>query len=588
MTFHRSRILFLLSLVTLHSLLPALNAALVEHTLTISRATVAPDCFPTNVVVVNGQIPGPAIIAQEGDTLRINVINNLPPSKNPGEVFFSMHWHGILQKNTPWADGTPGVTESPIAPGNKRSYQFEVTEAGTYYYHAHSRFHAVTAHGALVVQKNEEKRRLAYDEDKIFVLSEYFHQSLEELLSTGEHDEGTLSMQKPVNFGDALLVNGNAISPMGQPFQQCPNATAPGCDAKLNCRMHVVEVEAGKTYRFRFINAGNKVPVRLNFPGDHEVSLIELDSSLVESTAYNKESSKKFDLLIGQRVSFLFKATKAPRDYYVTLGVDGVSDLRTTFVIRYKGATSATTTTTAETIEKDLVYFNETVSSELSLKPASDGGASLSAISNRTIVLEVSSNNEAYQINAKSFHLPSFEEPFLLKQLYRGNQTTSQDNIYPLKVGEVVDLVIQLGPNFLGTHPWHLHGHRFLDMGGGAGRYDASNATLLNTPVYRDTVSVRSVFTSDTTKGSGWRVLRLKVDNPGIWHMHCHIHDHMLLGMQIALSVSPERLPALPTTEMMIEYFPSVHSSSPRVEIGATLMSVMAMVVAVVVAVGTQ
>ncbi len=30
----------------------------------------------------------------------------------------ALHWHGLLQKATPWMDGVPSVTQCPIAPGS--------------------------------------------------------------------------------------------------------------------------------------------------------------------------------------------------------------------------------------------------------------------------------------------------------------------------------------------------------------------------------------------------------------------------------------------------------------------------------------
>lgn len=30
----------------------------------------------------------------------------------------TIHWHGQLQRGTPWMDGVPSVTQCPIAPGS--------------------------------------------------------------------------------------------------------------------------------------------------------------------------------------------------------------------------------------------------------------------------------------------------------------------------------------------------------------------------------------------------------------------------------------------------------------------------------------
>jgi FtsP/CotA-like multicopper oxidase with cupredoxin domain len=83
------------------------------------------------MMVFNGQYPGPAIVADWGDTIRVTVANNLP---NNGT---SIHWHGIRQLNTNQMDGTSGITECPIPPGQSKVYTFKATQYGTSWYHSH-------------------------------------------------------------------------------------------------------------------------------------------------------------------------------------------------------------------------------------------------------------------------------------------------------------------------------------------------------------------------------------------------------------------------------------------------------------------
>src|ERR671918_556675 len=56
----------------------------------------------------NGSIPGPTIQVNEGDRVRLNVVNNLPEP-------FSMHWHGLEIPIE--MDGIPGISQDPIPPG---------------------------------------------------------------------------------------------------------------------------------------------------------------------------------------------------------------------------------------------------------------------------------------------------------------------------------------------------------------------------------------------------------------------------------------------------------------------------------------
>ena len=76
----------------------------------------------------NGSAPGPTIQVTQGDRVRIIVENRLPEST-------TMHWHGFeipLEM-----DGTPYISQKPIPPGDKFVYEFDLHQAGTFFYHSH-------------------------------------------------------------------------------------------------------------------------------------------------------------------------------------------------------------------------------------------------------------------------------------------------------------------------------------------------------------------------------------------------------------------------------------------------------------------
>jgi len=43
-----------------------------------------------------------------------------------------------------------------------------------------------------------------------------------------------------------------------------------------------------------------------------------------------------------------------------------------------------------------------------------------------------------------------------------------------------------------------------------------------------------------------WAVLRFRADAPGMWQFHCHMEQHIPLGMVMALNVEPSKQPAVP------------------------------------------
>lgn len=73
---------------------------------TLTRDWMAPDGVFRDMVVINGQFPGPLIEANWGDMIEVTVHNNITGPEEPTSV----HWHGLLQRDTPWADGAIGVS----------------------------------------------------------------------------------------------------------------------------------------------------------------------------------------------------------------------------------------------------------------------------------------------------------------------------------------------------------------------------------------------------------------------------------------------------------------------------------------------
>ncbi|MDO8678631.1 MAG: copper oxidase [Acidobacteriota bacterium] len=76
----------------------------------------------------NGSVPGPTIQVNEGDRVRLNVVNKLPEP-------FSMHWHGL--EIPVEMDGMPGISQESIAPGGSFAYEFTLKQNGTFFYHSH-------------------------------------------------------------------------------------------------------------------------------------------------------------------------------------------------------------------------------------------------------------------------------------------------------------------------------------------------------------------------------------------------------------------------------------------------------------------
>jgi FtsP/CotA-like multicopper oxidase with cupredoxin domain len=76
----------------------------------------------------NGQVPGPWIKVDIGDKVRLVLDNQLPQST-------IVHFHGIDVPNE--MDGVPDVTQPPIKPGTKFTYEFVAKGPAMGIYHSH-------------------------------------------------------------------------------------------------------------------------------------------------------------------------------------------------------------------------------------------------------------------------------------------------------------------------------------------------------------------------------------------------------------------------------------------------------------------
>jgi FtsP/CotA-like multicopper oxidase with cupredoxin domain len=87
----------------------------------------------------NGQVPGPAIVATEGDLLEVTLRNTDIPHG------VTLHWHGY--DVACGEDGAPGVTQRSVLPGDEFVYRFRADQVGTYWYHTHQASHEGVGRG---------------------------------------------------------------------------------------------------------------------------------------------------------------------------------------------------------------------------------------------------------------------------------------------------------------------------------------------------------------------------------------------------------------------------------------------------------
>jgi FtsP/CotA-like multicopper oxidase with cupredoxin domain len=133
----------------------------------------------------NGQIPGPTIRVQRGNTLIVDFHNDLPDDT-------TIHWHGL---RVPFAmDGVTWQTD-PIGPGEDFQYSFQIDQAGTYWYHPHidsDRQVDLGLYGALVVEDPSEP---VADRELVLLLDAWGEHDEDEEL----HGHGDIALEWTVN-----------------------------------------------------------------------------------------------------------------------------------------------------------------------------------------------------------------------------------------------------------------------------------------------------------------------------------------------------------------------------------------------------
>lgn len=183
---------------------------------------------------VNRQLPGTPINVCLNDRIVVDVTNHLAGSE------LSFHWHGLHQKETPWMDGVPMLTQCAIPSGNTFRYKFKASEPGTHYYHAHSGLHRTNGLiGKLNVRHHADPNAALYDYD----LSE--HSILLSDWNRYSAEEKAPGVRSSTIQADSILINGH-----GNLFDEKTNQF-------MYAPMAVFYVERGNRYRWRVDDAAS-------------------------------------------------------------------------------------------------------------------------------------------------------------------------------------------------------------------------------------------------------------------------------------------------------------------------------------------
>ncbi|PIA59285.1 hypothetical protein AQUCO_00400287v1 [Aquilegia coerulea] len=496
-------------------------------------------CATKPIVTINGKFPGPTIYAREDDTVLIKVVNHV-------KYNMSIHWHGIRQLRTGWADGPAYITQCPIQPGQTYVYNFTLTgQRGTLWWHAHILWLRATVHGGIVILP---KLGVPYpfpkpNKEVVVLLSEWWKSDVEAVIN-----EALKSGLAP-NVSDAHTINGHP-----GPVSSCSSQGG-----------YNLQVDSGKTYMLRVINAALNEELFFKVAG-HKLTVVEVDA------VYTKPFKTDTILIApGQTTNVLLTANRATGKYLVAaspfmdapIAVDNVTAIAT---VHYSGTVASLTTTLTKTppqnatpVATNFVDSLRSLNSKkfpakvplkiehsllftvgLGINPCAtctNGSRVVASVNNVSFVMPSTALLQAHYFNISGVFTDDFPGNPPVQFNYTGTgpknlATMKGTRLYRLAYNSTVQVVLQdTGIITPENHPVHLHGFNFFVVGRGLGNFnpkkDPKKFNLVD-PVERNTVSVPS---------GGWTAFRFRADNPGVWFMHCHLEVHTTWGLKMAFVV---------------------------------------------------
>jgi len=437
------------------------------------------------MLAYNGELPGPMLRVQQGDTIQINFKNNLDQPT-------TVHWHGIRVDHA--NDGVPDVTQPQVNPGDTYVYTLKFPDAGLYWYHPHMREdyqQELGMYGLIWVEPSDSKTFGPVNQTAFLTLDD---------ILLGESDVYPFDKER-VNhtlmgrFGNVMLVNGETN--------------------------YSLLANTGDVVRFAVVNTANTRVFKLGIPGA-KLKLVGGDlggysrDQWVESVVLAPSERALIDVQFSKSGTYELKHLGPDVQY--TLGKITVSDTATeknystTFTklqdrsAQFVGLESYYAK--APDKEIDLTIDMPGMMGNMQMNGMMDHGASDDGIEweDTMAMMNQNSNDKALT--------------WLIKDKESGLENDKID--YVFKQGDKVKVRIFNDGKSMHPmqHPIHFHGNRFIVL--------AVNGVKNTNPVWKDTVLVPIGATVD---------ILLDASNLGTWMAHCHIGEHLQDGMMFTFEI---------------------------------------------------
>ncbi|XP_020573957.1 L-ascorbate oxidase-like isoform X2 [Phalaenopsis equestris] len=506
----------------------------------------SPDCEEKMMMGINGFFPGPTIRAKAGDTIVVELKNSLPTE---GVV---IHWHGVKQLGTPWADGTASISQCAINPDETFVYRFQ-------FYHGHYGMQrSAGLYGSLIVDVADgEEEPFYYDGEHNVLLSDWWHESVHAQML------GLSSIPfRWVGEPQAILINGRGQYNCSLAAHLTEGTSSYKITNK-QCAPVVLQVHPNKTYRLRISSVTSLSSLNLAV-GNHNLTVVEADGNYVKPFNVND-----MDVYSGETYSILIRTDQnSSLNYWISIGIRGrlPKTQQALAILNYHPNSlsmlpSSNPPVTPQwndyTHSKAFYYQILAMHGTPTPPPNSDRMISLLntqnkidgyikwSINNVSLALPPIPYLGSMRYSLKNIGKPpeNFLEDYDVMKPPINPNTTKGSSVYKIEFNNTIDVVLQntnaLSGNVSEIHPWHLHGHDFWVLGHGDGKFrknDTSKFNLRNPPL-RNTVVIFPY---------GWTAIRFVANNPGVWAFHCHIEPHLHMGMGIILAEGVELISKVP------------------------------------------
>nr|GMC71098.1 laccase-1 [Ipomoea batatas] len=533
----------------MHPLPIVLKDELREHTYRqVEWKNVERLCHTRKVLTINGEYPGPTIIVHEGDNVEVKVTNRV--ARNT-----TLHWHGVRQIRTAWADGPAYITQCPIGHGGSYTYKFKIiNQRGTLWWHAHLGWQRSSVHGAFIIYP-----RLPYpfsikiQRDIPIIFGEWWNGDVEAI----END--MMLYGSGPNSSDAYTIN-------GLPGPLIINAALNDelFFAVANHTLTVVEIDAVYTKPFTttaiMVAPGQTTNVLLTANQDprgpnggafvmaarpYLTSVFPFDNSTTIgffNYKPNNNNNNKNNGLTGKHHYDLPSNLPEMTDTkFATKFADSLRSLGSRdYPCKVPKKMDRRVITTISLNLQDCPA-NETCKGYRNKK-------FYASMNNQSFVRQHSMSilESHYRNVSTSLFSPNFPENPPHPFNYTGVDPVAENmntgfgtRLLVVPFGTRLEMVLQ-DTNFLNpeNHPIHIHGHNFFIVGRGFGNFDVAKDPAgynLVDPPERNTVAVPV---------GGWAAIRLVADNPGVWFIHCHLEEHTTWGLAMGLVVNGGQHPS--------------------------------------------